>query len=697
MRKTNRDVSTAAAPTAPRKRRVVAWVAALLVSACGIWARAWFPTQFFAVAFLAWWVSARKAAPGPDAALARRATAPLWEATASIAGAAAVGFAAVIGLVTLLNVYSGITPSEYPDWLPALQDRLVALSAWFQLDENKTLIALVYISLVLICIFVAAVARRHNKEWRPVRTLGAWKQYLTKAVVALQAFTFFTFFAQAPVKEYFRELERNYRWQYGVAKRAEERAVLKRLLAEEFTTAVKSAPENEDEERELAAAITRFGEAFKAANPVTPPDERNDNSKDGSDDPNHLKGPSGPDEWRPTTWPHPPADYLKLVVEGKTPAEADYRPSWAEAASGPRKSSSDQSKKEPKHQAVVTKQVEDANPIADLGPRPDINAWAGRQSGLPKSIESVESLREMRSMVEATVAGADTAERRYGEAIKGLLEVVCEYAGLVLTANPWVEAYVDEILNATADRVYDFAVKPDPPWRSKMKSFFGRLLAPRETAAKKLRMSAIEFAKANNPQRAREHAITLAQTYPTTKAAVGADKLIEEYTFQWVKSLYAAEAWEEMLMAGNEYLEDYGGWPRATVVRGMGASAQRQLDAQAVESERQEIRDALDEIFGGDYGELPQATDEGFSGTEDVAELSVTNSTPFPLTLFYDGPDVKKVELPAGRTTTFKLRSGAYRIGASVGTWGSGVQAYAGRETLTSSTYSVRYYLKRIR
>lgn len=574
-------------PVKPPRVHPALTMASALLLACGVWNRAWLPTSFLLMTALAWWGFRRKALMGRDQTFLRKGSVALWEAFASVAGAAAVGFASVIALVTFLNGYAGVTPSSYPSWLPSLESGLVGISAWLQNSANKSMMAVTYIVLILLCIFAAGWARRHNREWRPVKRLSNWKQLITKAAVALQAFTFFTFFSQAPINEHALRLEQQLRWRYGVAKRAEQELDAKRLLAEQLQEVARDPERRKEDRDDFAAQINELRRDFTPPNPASaanrpaapPPDERSGPPPfAGSGEP----PPGGPVGWHPPSWPRPP-DYVRDKFDsGKPLTPDDYRRSQPETVTGkPTAATSDRPARpnkvaadgrapwEARAETVVVNQIESAEPSSGNGAPPAARTPPDPVEGMVWPIRAVEDWEQAKVQVAAQEAKADAAERRYGQAVQGALEALCEYIGLQVNADPVVEAWLDLTIDNLSDRVYGYLFSGERDWQSRLVTHVRRLLSPKETAAEKLVAEARARINASDYEGAERLVGELLIKYPKTKASKQARSLAEESGFQRVKKSYTDVnvSWEETIKACSDYLDDHYDSPHSEQVR----------------------------------------------------------------------------------------------------------------------------------
>jgi len=539
------------------------------------------PTFFFVFTLSAWWLCTRQAMAGQERTLWQKGSSAIWEATASVAGAASIGFASVIGLVTFLNSYPKITPSRYPSWLPALENGLVAISAWFQDAANKRLISVVYITLIILCVIATILARRHNKEWKPVGTLGKWKQRLTKSVVALQAFTLFTFFSQVPINDHMEKLAQQIRWRYGVAKRAEQEFNTKRLLAEQLKEAAQNPQRRKEDRDDFAKLIDELRPNFR------PP--TNPTSSSGRPDvPPHSGGPNdfppgGPFGWHPPSWPQPPAYVLDKIDKGKPLTLDDYRPSPAQARlTTAAKASSDkpapQKNTEPKGRvswedqarASVITQIENTRPPAEgNGGAISKPVLSETTEGMVWPIKTIENWERAQEQVSEQEAKTNKAERLYGQAVQGALEAVCEYIGLQVSADPLVEAWIDLTINNMAERVYGYLFPGEPTGLSRLATHIRRLLSPKESTAEKLADSIRARISASDYDGAEQLIGDLVRNYPNTKAGKLADSLAEESSFQRTERSFNDQttSWEETIKKCSGYLKAHSSSPRSNKVR----------------------------------------------------------------------------------------------------------------------------------
>lgn len=101
------------------------------------------------------------------------------------------------------------------------------------------------------------------------------------------------------------------------------------------------------------------------------------------------------------------------------------------------------------------------------------------------------------------------------------------------------------------------------------------------------------------------------------------------------------------------------------------------------------IKLEVDEIFKGEYEEIPSNTRIGAANYVN-SDVSIKNDTPYTLTVRYSGPENRRVIIAPNATENVKLKSGNYRVTASVNS--ARVTNYAGTESLNGD-YSSNYYI----
>lgn len=92
----------------------------------------------------------------------------------------------------------------------------------------------------------------------------------------------------------------------------------------------------------------------------------------------------------------------------------------------------------------------------------------------------------------------------------------------------------------------------------------------------------------------------------------------------------------------------------------------------------------------GNYGQLPLMDKTGY-GESAYTTVTVKNDTQYTLTLLYSGTESKRIVINSHGSQNVQLKSGSYRIVASVDA--SRVRNFAGKEDLTGGSYSVSYYI----
>lgn len=100
----------------------------------------------------------------------------------------------------------------------------------------------------------------------------------------------------------------------------------------------------------------------------------------------------------------------------------------------------------------------------------------------------------------------------------------------------------------------------------------------------------------------------------------------------------------------------------------------------------------VDDVFtSGNYGQLPSMDRTGYSNST-YSTVSVRNDTQYTLTLLYSGVESKRLVIGPHSSKSVSLKSGSYRIVASVDAYN--VRNFAGREELMGGSYDVSYYIQ---
>lgn len=100
----------------------------------------------------------------------------------------------------------------------------------------------------------------------------------------------------------------------------------------------------------------------------------------------------------------------------------------------------------------------------------------------------------------------------------------------------------------------------------------------------------------------------------------------------------------------------------------------------------------VESIFNGPHGKMPPMQRSGYSNSySSTNEVKVFNNTSYTLTVYYSGPESKKVVFSPKQTKNFTLAKGQYKVAASVNA--ADVQNYAGHESLTGGEWDIEFYI----
>lgn len=106
------------------------------------------------------------------------------------------------------------------------------------------------------------------------------------------------------------------------------------------------------------------------------------------------------------------------------------------------------------------------------------------------------------------------------------------------------------------------------------------------------------------------------------------------------------------------------------------------------------VHDVMERIRLGDHGPMPVAQRSGSrgAGLPGQTTMTITNSTAYELSVFFDGPVSTKATLAPGASHDLELKPGAFRVAGRVAA--ADVLPFYGEETYDSSTrYSVTFYI----
>ncbi|WP_178988653.1 hypothetical protein [Winogradskyella schleiferi] len=137
------------------------------------------------------------------------------------------------------------------------------------------------------------------------------------------------------------------------------------------------------------------------------------------------------------------------------------------------------------------------------------------------------------------------------------------------------------------------------------------------------------------------------------------------------QNAYANAVKTETSSTWKKFLEDYPNHPKKNDI------------------EKTIIMLEVSEIFKGEYGEIPASQLLGERNSRQSV-VDIKNDTKYTLTLRYSGAEVKKISIAPFSQTSIKLKSGVYKIAASVNA--SNVRNFAGTESLFGE-YSSSYYI----
>lgn len=173
-------------------------------------------------------------------------------------------------------------------------------------------------------------------------------------------------------------------------------------------------------------------------------------------------------------------------------------------------------------------------------------------------------------------------------------------------------------------------------------------------------------------------------------------------TYQAYKEFYDSHRNSSYAYQAKQKMDsfDYSAWNTAKSSNSIGAY-QRYISSYPqgnfVNDANKRIIDLeVENIFKGDYGYLPPMTKKTgsvFGNTRPTTnKISVFNNTSYTLTVWYSGPESKKIVLNPGRKINFELVNGSYKVAASVNA--ANVTKYAGNERLDGGDFESEFYIQ---
>ena len=102
----------------------------------------------------------------------------------------------------------------------------------------------------------------------------------------------------------------------------------------------------------------------------------------------------------------------------------------------------------------------------------------------------------------------------------------------------------------------------------------------------------------------------------------------------------------------------------------------------------------INKIFTGKHSKLPppHQTSYGYGSTSEVV---IENATQYIMTLYYSGPDKKKIEIQPYSKINRIFSNGYYKVGARVSD--SSVYPFVGERSMNGGGYSEYFYIVRTR
>ncbi|MGN0201528.1 MAG: hypothetical protein ACI399_01305 [Candidatus Cryptobacteroides sp.] len=106
------------------------------------------------------------------------------------------------------------------------------------------------------------------------------------------------------------------------------------------------------------------------------------------------------------------------------------------------------------------------------------------------------------------------------------------------------------------------------------------------------------------------------------------------------------------------------------------------------EADKKLVEAKIDDIFKNNHGTLPAFAHVQEDGRP-TSSLVMENTTEYPLTVMFSGPEIRSVVIDPGSILTITIKNGVYRVAASVPP--GSIIPYAGTQTFTGGRYETGY------
>ena len=106
------------------------------------------------------------------------------------------------------------------------------------------------------------------------------------------------------------------------------------------------------------------------------------------------------------------------------------------------------------------------------------------------------------------------------------------------------------------------------------------------------------------------------------------------------------------------------------------------------QADRKLVDAKINDIFKNNHNTLPAFTHVQ-EDNKPTSTITMENTTEYPLTVMYSGPEIRSVVIEPGSRMSITLKNGSYRVAASVPT--GSIAPYAGAQVFTGGRYETGY------
>jgi tetratricopeptide (TPR) repeat protein len=437
---------------------------------------------------------------------------PALKAAHVVLGSVSVGLGIVVCLGVLVNSYPG---DDY-EWLGKLELRLVQLreqlAIWKSFSNIKVFLFVIAMALLLSWV---------KPGLKSVTWTSKFKQYLTRAWIAMVVVTSFTFFSQFPLDVATYRIIERLRLRYDASVKDEEDSKRKYLVATAIKEHLVSLPRLPRDDRDrFSDIINKLRQDYNQRYPGPPPPPN----------PPPAPPPGGPSSYDPVS--RPPRG-------GDTPANPriDF---WRDIQSKAAKDILDRALRfSSDNKEAVPVPISQPDPPHPSGkpstdpPQKVPNNHADTSADLKPPVIP-ESVSQWREQVTRQEENAQAARSRAEQAIEAVKEVFCQVLEMAIPpVSDIAKGYMETLIDYCADHLVQSLATENLSRLLRLTFSPAKVSAMEKQAAlQELYNSAKNHMQLSQWEKAEETLSRIRQDFPETAEARQAEELIPECQFQ---------------------------------------------------------------------------------------------------------------------------------------------------------------------